>query len=51
MRAAAHELNWIQYHCLDLFILLIILVIAVVMATAKPSDSVSTSAALRGISK
>ncbi|XP_055746961.1 UDP-glucuronosyltransferase 1A1-like [Salvelinus fontinalis] len=45
--AAAHELNWIQYHCLDLFTLLIILVITVVMATVKPSDSVFTIAALR----
>uniref|UniRef100_A0A4W5JWY4 glucuronosyltransferase n=1 Tax=Hucho hucho TaxID=62062 RepID=A0A4W5JWY4_9TELE len=35
LRPAAHDLNWIQYHSLDVFTLLLIIVLIVVMVTIK----------------
>ncbi|KAJ8004383.1 hypothetical protein DPEC_G00135130 [Dallia pectoralis] len=35
LRTAAHDLNWVQYHCLDVILLLITIVITVVMGTIK----------------
>ncbi|XP_052378118.1 UDP-glucuronosyltransferase-like isoform X1 [Oncorhynchus keta] len=35
LRPAAHDLNWIQYHSLDVFTLLLTIVLIVVMVTVK----------------
>ncbi|KAK1166304.1 UDP-glucuronosyltransferase 1-6-like [Acipenser oxyrinchus oxyrinchus] len=35
LRPAAHDLNWIQYHCLDVIGLLVVIVIAVALVTVK----------------
>ncbi|CAB1352666.1 unnamed protein product [Coregonus sp. 'balchen'] len=35
LRPAAHDLNWIQYHSLDVFALLLTIVLTVVMVTVK----------------
>ncbi|KAJ8001181.1 hypothetical protein DPEC_G00188630 [Dallia pectoralis] len=35
LKPAAHNLNWVQYHCLDVILLLITIVITVVMVTIK----------------
>lgn len=35
LRPAAHDLNWIQYHSLDVFTLLLTIVLTVVMVTVK----------------
>ncbi|XP_070693951.1 UDP-glucuronosyltransferase-like [Pempheris klunzingeri] len=35
LRVAAHELNWIQYHCLDVIGLLVIIVLTVLWLTLK----------------
>ncbi|RXM98404.1 UDP-glucuronosyltransferase 1-1 [Acipenser ruthenus] len=35
LRPAAHDLNWIQYHCLDVIGLLVVIVIAVTLVTVK----------------
>ncbi|XP_029930512.1 UDP-glucuronosyltransferase 1-1-like isoform X1 [Myripristis murdjan] len=35
LRAAAHDLNWVQYHCLDVLALLATVVLAVVMVTTR----------------
>ncbi|XP_036400741.1 UDP-glucuronosyltransferase 1A1-like isoform X1 [Megalops cyprinoides] len=35
LRPAAHHLNWVQYHCLDVIGLLVVIVVTVVMVTVK----------------
>uniref|UniRef100_A0A667YMK8 UDP-glucuronosyltransferase n=1 Tax=Myripristis murdjan TaxID=586833 RepID=A0A667YMK8_9TELE len=35
LRAAAHDLNWVQYHCLDVLALLATVVLLVVMVTMR----------------
>ncbi|XP_035266329.1 UDP-glucuronosyltransferase-like [Anguilla anguilla] len=35
LRTAAHELNWIQYHCLDVIGLLLLIIATVVIVTVK----------------
>nr|XP_029483809.1 UDP-glucuronosyltransferase-like isoform X4 [Oncorhynchus nerka] len=35
LRPAAHDLNWIQYHSLDVFALLLTIILTVVMVTVK----------------
>ncbi|XP_041118137.1 UDP-glucuronosyltransferase 1-6-like [Polyodon spathula] len=35
LRLAAHDLNWIQYHCLDVIGLLVVIVIAVTLVMVK----------------
>ncbi|MGH0162709.1 UNVERIFIED_CONTAM: hypothetical protein FKN15_048226 [Acipenser sinensis] len=35
LRPAAHDLNWIQYHCLDVICLLVVIVIAVTLVMVK----------------